>query len=584
MKKLLLILMICISIRNLKSQCNNGFSFGSAVAPVACGTTIVVESCNYAGEFATITGVPGGGIFTSISSVGTDFFTIRQGVPNGPVMASGPTPLTWTATVAGNYYVHVNLNAACGTDMVCRITQLKRSSSLIISAPSQTINCGASATLVASGAATYTWNVGAANGSSIVVTPTFNTIYTVTAAVVGTVCPAVKTISVQVASLVITPASNTNNICPGASVIFTATGAPNYTWSNGTTGSITVVNPTITSNYSVIGGNGVSGCNITSNPVFISVINFSTLAVSNPTVKPCLGDTVSFTASGGNTYNWNTGAGTIASPVLTIVPSASIIYTVTGTDINGCTANKTATVTVISYTPATFPASASVCPGGTVSISSASAVAGTYTWSTGALTASTTVTLSANTTVYTVQAYGANGCKGSGHVTVFVHQSPSVTATPDRSIVCLGESCIITAGGANTYFWLSDFTTNPSLIVTPTGTLGNTYSVTGTDANGCKNIAAATLSVVVCTGINKSTEAKSVTEIYPNPNNGNFTIESLTETDVIIVNTLGQIILQKHLIPGKNKIEIKEQTSGVYFVQLKQRGKLVRTEKVVKGD
>ena len=58
-------------------------------------------------------------------------------------------------------------------------------------------------------------------------------------------------------------------------------------------------------------------------------------------------------------------------------------------------------------------------------------------------------------------------------------------------------------------------------------------------------------------------------QIYPNPNSGNFTFETLTEIDVTITNTLGQIVLQKHLAEGKNKIDLNEQAKGIYFVKTK---------------
>jgi hypothetical protein len=98
--------------------CTNTASFGSATAPTTGSVTI--STCQYAGEYATINSVVAGSTYVSTSSISTDYITIRSGSYNGPIVASGLTPLTWTATIAGTYYQHLNTNAACGTENVCR--------------------------------------------------------------------------------------------------------------------------------------------------------------------------------------------------------------------------------------------------------------------------------------------------------------------------------------------------------------------------------------------------------------------------------------------------------------------------------
>ena len=105
------------------SQCNNGSPYGGAVAPTSGGTNNI-SGCNYASEYAPITGVAASGNYIITSSVATDFITVRQGTSGGPVIAFGVQPLNWTATVVGTYYIHFNTNAACGTQASCRTTDI----------------------------------------------------------------------------------------------------------------------------------------------------------------------------------------------------------------------------------------------------------------------------------------------------------------------------------------------------------------------------------------------------------------------------------------------------------------------------
>jgi hypothetical protein len=102
-------------------------------------------------------------------------------------------------------------------------------------------------------------------------------------------------------------------------------------------------------------------------------------------------------------------------------------------------------------------------------------------------------------------------------------------------------------------------------MVTPSVT--TTYSVTGTDANGCMSTAMITQSVSTCTSIDAQTGITTVLNVYPNPNNGSFVITSTTEDVLIIVNELGQTIKSITLDQTNNyKVHVEQLDSGIYFV------------------
>ncbi|HRD37297.1 MAG TPA: hypothetical protein PLC65_01590, partial [Bacteroidia bacterium] len=109
-----------------------------------------------------------------------------------------------------------------------------------------------------SGATSYTWNTGS-NASSIIITPTTATTYTV-AGTSGS-CSGTNTISISVSpNPTIAASSSSSIICLGNSATLSATGANSYNWNPGSlTGAAVVVSPTSNTTYTVVGSNS-AGC------------------------------------------------------------------------------------------------------------------------------------------------------------------------------------------------------------------------------------------------------------------------------------------------------------------------------------
>ena len=86
-----------------------------------------------------------------------------------------------------------------------------------------------------------------------------------------------------------------------------------------------------------------------------------------------------------------------------------------------------------------------------------------------------------NTTYCVTGTYTATGCKTTKCVNVVVNPLPVITAYgPDD--ICSGEQAVLTASGAAEYFWMNVYP-GDTLTVTPLET--TTYTVAGTDTNGC---------------------------------------------------------------------------------------------------
>ncbi len=101
-----------------------------------------------------------------------------------------------------------------------------------------------------------------------------------------------------------------------------------------------------------------------------------------------------------------------------------------------------------------------------------------------------------------------------------------------------------------------------------------TYSVLVTDTlGGCFDSGTVTVTIDLCTFINESGEELDI-NIFPNPNNGQFSItkaKGLTESvHVKLLSIDGKLIIEKTILENQNsmKIDITDYSKGVYFLHL----------------
>ncbi len=78
-----------------------------------------------------------------------------------------------------------------------------------------------------------------------------------------------------------------------------------------------------------------------------------------------------------------------------------------------------------------------------------------------------------------------DGCIATDSIEITVNELPEVIASADDTNICLGQSVILTGGGATTYAWSDGIT--DGVAFEPTSISIFTYEVTGTDDNGCIN-------------------------------------------------------------------------------------------------
>lgn len=201
----------------------------------------------------------------------------------------------------------------------------------------------------------------------------------------------------------------------------------------------------------------------------------------------CFGDSTILTASGASTYLWSTGETTAA---ITVHPAVQTTYSVTGTSIHGCVSNAQATVDVHPLPVVTIsPVAPVICDGDLITLVAHGAT--TYSWSNGVNADSITVAPSLTTT-YHVTGTDGFGCQGAASVIVTVNPLPLVVVNPSPATICEGESVELVASGALSYAWNHGALTD-TIVVSPMVT--TSYTVSGTDINGCVNTTSVTVFV-----------------------------------------------------------------------------------------
>ena len=370
--------------------------------------------------------------------------------------------------------------------------------------------------------------------------------------------------------------SATNVICNGGSTgaitVNAVGGTSPYTslWSNGST--VTAVSNLVAGVYTNT-ITDASGC-ISVKTATITQPTAITLSITPTNVLCNGGSTGALNASvaggtPGYTYLCSNGA---TNTAISNLIAGTYNYTVT--DASGCSATQSTAITEPTTVNVSVSGNTTTCLGGTINLT-VSGTGGTgilsYTWMPGNISAST---YSATPTVndsYTVMSLDANGCAGNTVITnVNVNGLPPVMAMTSNTLICVGEPATLSGMGAVTYTWSTSETTM-NIVVNPTVTV--TYTLMGTDANGCMNTTTIQQGVDLCTSITKLNNQLSVNSIYPNPTTGLFTIELNNAATVVITNALGQVVLNESLNFGNHNVTLINQNNGVYFVKISANGK-----------
>jgi len=468
---------------NATSACGNGpmsAALAITVSPLPGNPGIIMGP-------ATICQNTSGVVYTINPVSGANAY--QWTVPAGATIVSGTGTNTITvdySTIAISGNISVTPQNACGSgnSSTLAVTVNPMPVAPVISANGPIEFCeGGSVVLSATpGYASYLWSNGMTT-QNITVT-TYGTYSVVASDAAGCASLASNEITVNVHMLfvpVIT-ASGPVDLCQGGSVILSApAGYASYLWNSGQTSqSITVTTNGV---YNVIVTDAFGCTSLPSADVTVTVnpIPATPVITASGPLNFCAGGSVTLSAPAGHaSYLWSNGETTQS-----IMVTASGVFSVTVSDIFGCTSMPSVTVTVnVNPYPATPVITAigptTFCNGGSVILSATSGFA-SYLWSNGATTQNITVTTSG---VYTVVVSDAIGCTSqpSAPVSVTVMQPPTPTIVANGATsFCDGGSVTLTApAGYAAYLWSNGETTQMINV-----TVSGSYSVQVTDAMGC---------------------------------------------------------------------------------------------------
>lgn len=383
--------------------------------------------------------------------------------------STGAITPTIVASSAGTYWVEVDLNGCTASDTIA-VSYLSGS----ISLGNDTTLCqgqtlGLNATLPGG---TTTWSTGAI-GTSITVGTTGT--YWATVDVGG--CSLSDTIQVDIVPVPMVDLGNDTTFCQGGSVLLDATNAgATYTWSTGAASA--TLSASSTGTYWVEAS--IGNCSA-SDTVQITVNPLPQFSLGNDTTL-CAGNSVLLDATTpGATYLWP-GGNTTATQLADTTGNYSVTVTV-----NGCSSTDAILVTVLAAASVDLGNDTILCAGETLLLDATLAGA-TYTWSTGASSATLNVT-SAGT--YWVSA-AIGGCSAGDTITVGYVGSGAIDLGPDQ-VLCPGETAVfdVTIAGAS-YLW-QDGSTSASYTAANTGMYWVDVILSGCVASDTVNVLAVQL-------------------------------------------------------------------------------------------
>ena len=440
--------------------------------------------------------------------IGTGTWSQTSGPGTTTFSALNSASSTATATLAGTYVYKWSISNGCTTVNEASVTVSYNSTPSSPTASAQSF-CSAASPTVADLNATGTnilWYSGATGGSPLSSVISLGTgTYYASQTVSG--CEGSRTSVDATVNTTPTISSTTpNSRCgDGTVTLGAAASAGAINWYADASGGSSLgtgtsfISPAINTTTTYYVDATANSCTSSSRTAVVATVNVLPPSPTAGNASRCGTGSITLYASNvsaGATTDWYaiaTGgtplAQTTGSYFISNLTQTTTYYLEARNITTGCVSLSRVPVTATVNAIPTVTASATattVCAGDAVTLTGAGA--STYAWDNG-ITNGVAFTPSATAT-YTVTGTDANGCANTANSTVTMYTLPAVTASASQSI-CPGSSVTLSGGGASTYSWNNGITNGVAF--TPSATA--TYTVTGTDANGCVNTAYSTVTI-----------------------------------------------------------------------------------------
>ncbi len=464
----------------------------------------------------------------------------------------GGQPTTWTAggqevgncVDTGTFPCPLpGLNVLSGDQTVCEGTQVV----LSVDAP---------------GADQVTWSNGS-SGTSITVTPTVTTVYTVTAT--NNCGPVTTNITVTVNPLpIMTPDIPQQTICQGQSVNLSVTtqNITNISWSPiPGTGNMVTDAPTVTTTYTAVGSNQ---CGTVTVNMTVDVVDYPQAFAINSPLDICLGQGVTLEAivQNADAIFWSPNSSSTNTAF--VVPDFSQTYTVFASNYCGLV-SADFVVNVDDGPDITFISEdQTACSGDQVNLLVVSDDANDFLWTPGNHTTSSIDIIADVDTTYTVIVI--NNCGfDSAQVDIIIEELPTLDIVSGSQPVCEGLSVTleVDTSNANDVYWMPGNIHSTSITVTPTTT--TTY--TAFAVNDCDEVssditvtitppATSSLQLEACEGTTANYQGTSL----PIGSSTDFTLTGPSGCDSVVTVT----VVQVDIVTSSLQLEACEGTTASY--------------------
>ncbi|HPF00788.1 MAG TPA: gliding motility-associated C-terminal domain-containing protein [Bacteroidales bacterium] len=370
--------------------------------------------------------------------------------------------------------------------------------------------------------------------------------------------------------------ASSDSVCVGQSATLSANSlsGASYNWT-GPNGFTDNNQSTILSSVSLssegwynVSGN-IGSCSVESDSVFLNVNPNPQIIISGDSLL-CFNDTFQLYASGASQYSWS-GPNNFYANGQTIsiqINSDSLtgVYTVVGTDVNGCIDSTETQVSLFVPASITTNSNSPICIGDSIVLS----VSGgnSYLWS-GPNQFSTTdsVILISDATilnegVYTIESIDSNNCTTLDTLIISINPLPNVFASNNGPVIS-GSDAALYASGGNNYFWFHDnniFSYSQNPVISPASESdAGYYLVVVTNEFGCSDTTSTNLEIIPFLNF--------FNVITPNQDGHNdcFIIENgqMIHNSLIIYNRWGKVIFES--VDYQNNWSPDGISDGTYF-------------------
>lgn len=440
----------------------------SVTSTTGCTTGSYSVNVNvYSPPTPTITG-------TNSYCVGSNTL-LNTGSYNSYLWSNGSTNQVTTATIANNpiTVTVTDGNGCVGSSAPLNLTE--NALPVPIISGNQAYCSGTNTNLTTGSYSLYNWSTGSTSQTTSATIANNPVMVTVTD---GNGCSGASSpLTLTQNSLPSPTISGLLTYCVGAgNTLLDAGSYSTYLWSNGATSQ--TINASTTDNPISVTVTDANGCTGFSPSVSVSLApNLNPVITGSLTY--CTLSSATLDAGNYSTYIWSSGA-TTQTISATIADNP---ITVTVTDASGCTGiSAPVNVTLASNLSPVISGTLNYCSGSNATLDAG--IYSTYIWSNGATTQTITATTTNNP--YTVTVTSSSGCTGISPAVSVTQNSLPTPAITGTLVYCNGSNTTLNAGSYSSYLW-SNGATTPTITATTTN---NPFSVTVTDANGCKGASA----------------------------------------------------------------------------------------------